>query len=313
VTAAGLLTTVQDRGRFGWTGVGVPTSGAADRPSAALANRVLGNPDDAALLEITLGGFRAVLEPVVGDTRDRVLDRAHDPTPAAGAGSQDAPDATPGRWCSLTGAPAPVSVGDVPVPDPALFWVPEGAEITVAAPRVGLRSYLGVSGGIDVDPVLGSRATDTLSGLGPPVVTDGTVLPLGPASPPGWDTDLAVSRIPTSRLVARFRWGPREAVFPPADRGALLATTWTVSASTSRVGARLAGPPLTARHGSLRSEGTGAGSIQVPPSGEPIVFLADRPVTGGYPVIGVVVEPDIAMLAQARPGTRVRFEPLLAP
>ncbi|MBM9468162.1 biotin-dependent carboxyltransferase family protein [Nakamurella sp. YIM 132084] len=277
VLRAGPLTTVQDAGRTGHTAVGVSTSGAADLPSYRLAVRLVGAPAGTAALEITLGGLVAVLDA--------------------------------DRWVAVTGAPAPLTVAGRPVTGP-LVRVPAGAPLAVGTPAVGLRSYLAVGGGLLVRPVLGSRSTDTLAGLGPPPVADGLHIPIGPDGPPADDADLAVSRVPADAATARFRWGPRDDRFSAADRAALVGTTWTVSPDSNRVGARLTGARLRSAAGTLPSEGTVAGSLQVPPSGEPIVFLADHPVTGGYPVIGVLTDPDLALLAQCRPGTSVRLLPV---
>lgn len=275
VLTSGPMTTVQDGGRYGYSHYGVTTSGPLDRESFAMANRLVGNQDGQAALELTLGGFSCVLDA--------------------------------GRWASLTGAPAQVTIDSAPVPDPYLFWVPARSTLEVAAPKIGLRSYLAISGGLQGTPVLGSLSTDTLSGIGPAVIRDGATIAVSPPQTPVWDTDSVFCRIPVGTAEVRFLWGPRDGLFSPADKEILTASSWTVSTETNRVGARLTGHRLDCQFGSLPSEGTALGSIQIPPSGEPIVFLADRPVTGGYPVIGVLTEPDIGYLAQARPGSKIRF------
>jgi biotin-dependent carboxylase-like uncharacterized protein len=203
-----------------------------------------------------------------------------------------------------------VNVDGATVPDPYLFWIPAGAVLSIGAPRVGLRSYLAVSGGIDAKSVLGSCSTDTLSGIGPSILANGHLLPIGPAETPSWDTDSVYCRIPFGTARIRFRWGPRDKLFTPEDKRTLINSPWTLSTETNRVGARLTGHRIATQHGSLPSEGTALGSIQIPPSGEPIIFMADRPVTGGYPVIGVVTEADLGLVAQARPGSQLSLLPL---
>lgn len=277
---AGALTTFQDRGRFGFAHFGVTPAGPADPESFRLANRLTGNPEDSAVLELTLGGFGAIL--------------------------------TDGRLAALTGAPAPVRVGGRRVVDPFLFWIPPKVPFEIGLPQVGLRSYFTVGGGFRADPVLGSLATDTLSGLGPSVLTAGTDVELGDRRDPEFSsTDTVYFRAPVGDpVVIRFRWGPRDALFSEADKATLTNAMWTVSSDSNRVGTRLTGPGLHCRHGSLPSEGTALGAIQVPPSGQPIVFLPDHPVTGGYPVIGVVTDDDIGYLAQARPGSSIKLQPI---
>jgi biotin-dependent carboxylase-like uncharacterized protein len=185
-----------------------------------------------------------------------------------------------------------------------LWWAP-GSELSVPRPAQGLRTYVAVAGGIVVDPVLGSRSTDTLAWVGPPRVTDGTLLPLGePAGPPPALDVPPVRRPGPLRLLA----GPRADWFVPGALDLLLATPWVVRQESDRIGLRLDGPRLErARGDELPSEGMVLGAVQVPPGGRPIVFLADHPPTGGYPVIAVVHPDDLWRCAQARPGETVRF------
>jgi biotin-dependent carboxylase-like uncharacterized protein len=180
-----------------------------------------------------------------------------------------------------------------------------GAVLDVGPAVHGVRSYLAVAGGLAVEPVLGSRATDTLSGLGPAPLADGDVLPLGTPGRPS-TVHAVPGSVPPAELELRLRLGPRDDWFTAAAVTALLSAAYTVSPVGNRVGARLAGPALTrARTGELPSEGVVLGAVQVPADGHPLVFLADHPTTGGYPVVGVV--DDVSGLAQARPGTTVRF------
>jgi biotin-dependent carboxylase-like uncharacterized protein len=271
VLATGPLTTVQDDGRPGQGALGIGRSGSCDRASAALANRLVGNPVDAAVLEVTLGGL------------------------AVRAGSD--------LLVVTTGARCPGA------PHAAPTVLRGGAELRLGAPATGLRSYLAVRGGITVPPVLGSRATDVLAGLGPAVVTAGDVLPVGePTSPPP-GVDLApVADLPGSEVTVEVLPGPRADWFGDAGWSGLVGQPWTVTSQSNRVGLRLDGVPLERlRAGELPSEGMVRGALQVPPAGTPVLFLADHPVTGGYPVIGYVVDADVDRCAQLRPGQGLRF------
>ncbi|MFJ9724557.1 biotin-dependent carboxyltransferase family protein [Streptomyces sp. NPDC101209] len=276
VVRAGALTTVQDQGRPGHAHLGVPRSGALDGPAAALVNRLVGNPPGAAVLETTVNGCS--LRP-----RSAV-------TVAVG------------------GAPCPVTVEGRPVPWGAPVRVPAGALLDIGTVVSGVRGYVAVSGGVAVDPVLGSRSTDLLSGLGPAPLTDGTVLPLGTPQAPHARVDAAPQPAPPAELVLRVTLGPRDDWFTPAALHAFTSRTYRVSPASNRIGLRTEGPTLErARPGELPSEGMVLGAVQVPPDGRPVVFLADHPTTGGYPVIAVVRPQDLPAAAQAAPGTPVRF------
>jgi biotin-dependent carboxylase-like uncharacterized protein len=172
----------------------------------------------------------------------------------------------------------------------------------------GVRTYVCVRGGIDVEPVLGSRSTDLLTGLGPAPLRAGDVLRVGPApsraAGPGTVPGPALPDTPVLRVVP----GPRDDWFAPDALEALCSEPWRVSSSSNRVGIRLEGPALErARHDELLSEGLVTGALQVPPSGQPILLLQDHPTTGGYPVIGVVRSDDVPLAGQLAPGFRVRF------
>lgn len=277
VLATGPLLTVQDLGRPGLAALGVGQSGAADAEALRLANRLVGNPEGHAGLEVTFGGLEV-----------------------RGQG---------GMYVALTGAPCPMTVHGRHVAAYAPVWVPDGATLRLDAPPCGLRSYLAVRGGIEVPPVLGSRATDTLAGLGPAPLAPGDQVPVGVpgAAMPG--VDLATVRPPEHGEVRlRVVLGPRDDWFTAAARSVLLSEPYEVTAESNRVGMRLAGTALQrARDGELPSEGMVCGALQVPPSGQPTLFLADHPVTGGYPVIATVVAGDIGLAAQARPGQVLRF------
>ena len=183
-----------------------------------------------------------------------------------------------------------------------------GATIRIGRATRGVRSYVAVAGGIAVVPVLGSRSTDTLAYVGPGVLRDGDVLPVGdPVGPPS-GVDLGSARPFPRPAVLRLRPGPRDDWFDAAALATLTGTSYAVSADSNRVGLRLQGAALTRRRdGELPSEGLVLGAVQVPPSGQPLVFLHDHPTTGGYPVIGVVDVDDLWQCAQLRPGERVRF------
>lgn len=280
VVRAGALTTVQDRGRPGYAHLGVPRSGALDTGAHALANRLLGNPPEAAVLETTLDGvgLRAVGGPVT---------------------------------VAVTGAPCAVRVCGHPAAWGAPVLLPAGAELEVGRAESGVRGYVAVRGGFAVEPVLGSRSTDLLSGLGPPVLTAGALLPVGTPGPdPVAGADAAAAPGPPSELVLPLRLGPRADWFTTESvTELLLRGRYTVSAASNRIGLRTEGPALLrARRGELPSEGMVLGAVQVPPDGRPVVFLADHPVTGGYPVVGVV-PPGRALdaAAQAPPGLPLRF------
>lgn len=278
VLATGPLATVQDGGRPGWASVGVTRSGAADRRSAALANRLVGNADTAAVVEVTAGGLRV--------RAGRTL------------------------LVAVTGAPAPVSMDGRAAPFDAPFPLARGRTLDLGVPPVGLRNYLAVRGGIDVPPVLGSRSTDTLSGLGPAPLRAGDLLPVGPPTGEEPVVDVAPVGSPSSRPVLRVLPGPRRDWLDPAAWAALTSAEWAVTADSDRVGLRLSGPRLErARDGELPSEGLVPGALQVPPDGAPVLFLVDHPVTGGYPVLAVVATGDLPAAAQLRPGDRLRFRP----
>jgi biotin-dependent carboxylase-like uncharacterized protein len=278
VLASGLLTTVQDRGRPGWASIGVTRSGAADRQAAALANRLVGNDAAAAVLEVTVGGLQV--------QAGRTL------------------------LVAVSGAPAPVTVDGRAAPFDAPLTLRPGQVLGLGNPAVGLRSYLAVRGGIGVPPVLGSRSTDTLSGLGPAPLRPGDVLPVGALAAAEPVVDVAPVGAPSSRPVLRVLPGPRRDWMAPTAWTALTTEDWTVSPDSDRVGLRLAGPRLDrARTDELPSEGLVPGAVQVPPDGAPVLFLVDHPVTGGYPVLAVVTTDDLPAAAQLRPGDRVRFRP----
>jgi KipI family sensor histidine kinase inhibitor len=288
VIRPGPLATIQDLGRPGFGHLGVPYSGAADAASLRRANQLAGNPDGAAGIELTLG--RAGLR-FLGPAR-----------------------------VAVTGAPAAVTLtrpGGTArdVPHGRAFGVPEGGLVRVGAPAAGLRSYVAVRGGIDVPPVLGSRSADLRSGLGPAPLRAGDLLRAGAAGTgtPGAGTPGTAGPAtagPPAGEPAELRVipGPRDDWFAPGALELLGSASYVVTPDSDRTGLRLDGPALPrANHDELPSEGVVTGALQVPPGGRPILLLADHPVTGGYPVIAVVVSADIGLAAQLRPGARARF------
>jgi biotin-dependent carboxylase-like uncharacterized protein len=269
VEDAGLLATVQDLGRPGYAHLGVPHSGAVDVPALRLANRLVGNAEGQAGIETTGTGVRFRLE-------------------HAGA-------------IAVTGARCAITVDRRPVGWGVLAAVPAGALVEVGAAYDGLRSYVAVAGGIGVPAVLGSRSTDLLSGLGPSPLRAGDVLPLGP---PGGPPPPAEAVPQPRRGVLRLLPGPHADWFTAEALRRIDGGSYLVLPASNRIGLRLSGPVLDrAEPGrELPSEPMVLGSVQVPPNGRPVVFLADHPTTGGYPVIAVVRTADLPVCAQTRPG-----------
>jgi biotin-dependent carboxylase-like uncharacterized protein len=277
VLEPGPHTAVQDQGRAGLAHLGVPRSGWADPAAARLANRLVGNDEHAAVLECVLGGLHVRVR---------------------GAMS-----------VAVTGARCALFVDGRPAPFGAAVSLVDGQVLALGVPRDGVRSWLAVTGGVDVPPVLGSRSTDTLAGLGPPVLDRGMVLPVGPTQRLPGLGEAVHDAMPAREL----RWwpGPRADWFDPAELALLDATPYVVQPDSNRVALRLEGAALRrVRSGELESEGLVLGAIQAPASGQPLVFLQDHPTTGGYPVVGVVDEADLAGCAQLRPGDEVRFRRL---
>ncbi|WP_433721246.1 biotin-dependent carboxyltransferase family protein [Actinoplanes sp. CA-051413] len=275
ILRTGPLTVIKDEGRPGHAGQGVAPSGAVDRGAYARANALVGNPRGAAVLECTLGGLRV---------------RFDEPATVA-----------------LTGTDAVLTVDGTRTAVEEVVSVPAGAEVAVTMPRRGLRSYLAVRGGLAVPAVLGSRSTDRLAGIGPAKPAVGDTLPIGPAPTAPSSVDVPPQAgDPDAPLEVDL--GPRDDWFTAAAIETLLSAEFTVSPSSDSVGLRLDGPVLArARTDELPSEGVVRGSVQVPPDGHPIVFQADHPVTGGYPVIAVLTPAAADRAAQARPGARLRF------
>src|SRR5581483_6311640 len=266
---------VQDLGRPGLAHLGVPPSGAADRAALELGNALVGNAPGAAGLEATLVG----------------------PTLRFDGGA----------LVAVTGADAGARLDERPLP-PGVARVGELLELGPC--RGGVRAYVSIRGGVAAESVLGSRSHDQLTGLGPPPLRDGDVLPLGLVT----DCHEPLQHEPARRdeLVTdcylRVVPGPRDDWFAPAALEALTRTTWRVSPASNRIGTRLEGPPLErTRQDELLSEGVVTGAIQVPPGGRPILLGPDHPTTGGYPVLAVVVADDLSRAGQLAPGATVQF------
>ena len=290
----GMQSLLQDAGRPGLGDLGVVASGAADQSSAAQANRLVGNSPAAAVVETMLGGL------VVTASGHHVL--------------------------ALTGAPTPAHIDGPHGKRGAAAHVPfalyHGEQLSLDAPAVGLRTYLAVRGGLATPKVLGSRSTDVMSGIGPESLSAGEELPVPPVAP---GHAVGLPEAPAVKLpekgetaVLRVSAGPRDDWFTLESLENLTTQEWTVSSRSNRIGVRFEPPEdqsilKRSREGELASEGVVAGSLQVPHIGVPVLFLADHPVTGGYPVIGVVVPEDLPLAAQLPPGAAVRFTLVDAP
>jgi len=283
----GMQSMLEDLGRPGLGDLGVPASGAADHVSAAQANRMVGNESGATVIESLLGGLS-------------VTARGH-------------------HVLALSGAPVDATVsgqqGENPLPRDIPFALYDGETLTLGTPHTGLRTYLAVRGGFGGPTVLGSRSTDVLSRIGPEALTAGDVIEVRSAAsrPVGRPEAPAVALSETGKpTVLRVSVGPRDDWFTPAALETLTRQQWRVSSQSNRVGVRFETPEdgqtlERAITGELASEGVVTGSLQVPHSGVPVLFLADHPVTGGYPVIAVVVPEDLALAAQLPPGATVVF------
>ncbi len=286
----GLLTTVQDRGRFGCQQYGVPVSGAVDDLALRVANLLVGNPETAAGLEMTVAGPRLRI------VQDVVL--------------------------ALTGAEFMAELDGQPVPWYESFHANRGQELNLRGCRRGVRGYLAVGGGIDVPTVLGSRSTCLAAHFGG---FQGRALAVGdrlpviprPGAPEEWTGRSAPRWLrpeypPTAPL--RVVLGPQDAAFTEEGVRVFLESTYRVTPRADRMGCRLDGPPIAHRGSAdIISDWVPMGGVQVPGDGKPIVLLADRQTTGGYPKIATVIGPDIRVMAQRRPGEAVCFRAISAP
>ena len=288
IVSPGLQSLIQDLGRHGHSGLGVSAAGALDRASLRRANRLVGNAPAAAAIETVAGGL------TVQAVGDQVL--------------------------AVTGAPSGLDIASAPgsdgetwhraAPMATPFALLDGETLSLGAPQSGFRSYLAVRGGVDAAPVLGSRSTDTMSGIGPAPLAARQVLAAGGEAESGvvGAPELQPDYPGTGVTVLDVVPGPRADWFDQAALDSFAAQVWDVKAQSNRVGMRLDGTPLQrTRQGELASEGTVAGALQVPPEGLPVLFLADHPITGGYPVIAVVVDSQLDLAAQVPIGGKIRF------
>jgi len=283
VVEPGLLTTVQDLGRFGYQRVGVPPSGPMDRAAFIVANRLVGNPNEAAALECTIKGPRL-------EVRQAAV-------------------------IAVTGAPMGFTVNGREAPSWTAMGVRPGDVLGFQMASAGCRAYLAVAGGIDVPLALGSRATylrGRLGGLGGRALQKGDALPVGTPAPAAAREGRTVPpalrpAYPTERE-CRVILGPQDDRFTAEGIRAFLEGPYDVTPQADRMGYRLKGPAIAhARGHDIVSDGIPLGGIQVPGEGQPIVLLVDRQTTGGYTKIATVIGVDIGAIGQTRPGQRIRF------
>ncbi len=273
VVEPGLLSTVQDLGRPGWGGWGVPAAGALDEDALRLANRLVGNPADAAALEITLSG------PVLKAVGDLAL--------------------------AVVGGPFGPAPGEI-------LRVDDGKTLSLAAGPGAVRAVVAFAGGIDVPPVLGSRSTCVsarFGGFQGRRLQRGDVLAVGEPFGPPLPGRANVPRPPAGEVTVRAMPGPQEDRFDADVRAAFWAGAWRILPESNRMGLRLRGESLGfVETAALPSEGTAPGAVQITAEGQPIVLLAERPTTGGYPKIATVAAVDLGLLVRTAPGRTVRFE-----
>lgn len=282
VVTAGPGSTVQDAGRIGHQRFGVSVAGAADPLLHAVANALVGNPLNEGAIEFTLTGDRLMVE---------------------------------GGSCRIAvAAEVAVFIDDAPVPAWTSHRLADGQSLRIGALRRGARGYLAVAGGFAVAPVLGSVSVHARSGVGGWRLAAGDRLPLRAAdAPDGPDRTLDPERLPRRGATVRVVLGPQHDHFTAAGIATFLGATYTVTREADRMGCRLSGPAIEHADGfNITSDGIPLGAIQVPGTGQPIVMLADRQTTGGYPKIACAITPDVAALAQMRPGDHVRFRAVSA-
>lgn len=284
VIKPGMLTTVQDTGRWGLQSRGVPVAGPMDPNSHRLANALVANNGDAATLEVTLVGPELEFED------ERVV--------------------------SVAGAEFGLTVDGRGVPANAAFVVMAGARLRFGARARGTRAYIAVNGGIATPPILGSRATHLISAMGGlegRALKAGDDLPLGdptaarmPAGAAGLRS--IISELPYGHARLRVLPGPQREYFAPDALDVLQSAPYAISNSSDRMGFRLQGPKLThARGADIISDATPLGVLQVPASGQPILLMADRQTSGGYPKIATVISADMSIAGQLGPGDTISF------
>ncbi|MET4136465.1 5-oxoprolinase/urea amidolyase family protein [Pseudarthrobacter sp. PvP090] len=296
IVSPGLQSLIQDLGRHGHSGLGVSAAGALDRASLRRANRLVGNAQSAAAVETVAGGL------TVQAVGDQVLAVTGAPSDLTIESPYDSDDV------DFDDAGSGPSWRAVPMATP--FALLDGETLAIGAPESGFRSYLAVRGGVDAAPVLGSRSTDTMSGIGPAPLAAGQLVAAGGEAESGvvGHPELQPEFPGTGVTVLDVVPGPRADWFDTGALTSFCGQDWEVKPQSNRVGMRLQGTPLQrTRQGELASEGTVAGALQVPPEGLPVLFLADHPITGGYPVIAVVVDSQLDRAAQVPIGGKIRF------
>jgi 5-oxoprolinase (ATP-hydrolysing) subunit C len=285
LTDGGLFSTVQDFGRFGYQRFGISASGAMDVLAMRLANALVGNQPDTAVIETTLSGPAFVVE-------------------------------APACRLAFTGIDARITLNGAPVAPYRAFDAAFGDRVAIGPGTNGLRGYLALAGGLALDPVLGSLSTHSRSRIGGfegRQLAAGDRLLLPGCVPAGPCLELPASERPSADGPIRVLLGPQDDAFTSEGIQTFLSSLYTVSNKTDRMGCQLEGPAITHRAGfNIVSDGIMNGSIQVPGHGRPIVLLADRQTTGGYPKIATVIEADLRKLAQARPGSTLAFTALSA-
>ncbi|HTS78874.1 MAG TPA: biotin-dependent carboxyltransferase family protein [Bryobacteraceae bacterium] len=281
IVAPGLFTTVQDLGRYGYGALGVSPSGAADPVSLRIGNLLIGNPEWAPALEITLLGGKFLFRE--------------------------------GALIALTGSDFGATIGSRPIENWAATVVAPGERLDLGPTRSGARCYLCVHGGIAVKPLLGSASTHILTGLGGfegRPLKKGDVLPIGPAHEA---TPLAINAEVLERLkprkILRATVAPQTRWFSSKSIDLFYGSVYRVTEESNRMGLRLEGPALeTPQSGHMTSEGVSLGTIQVPAGGQPIILFVEQQTTGGYPKIANIISADLASVGQLRPRDDVRFD-----
>ena len=282
VISPGMLTTLQDLGRYGYAHLGVSASGSADSLSARISNRLLGNDDNAPVLEMTLVG---------GDFE-------------FGCDS----------FIALAGADFAATIDDVPVPVHEPVRANAGAILRCGPARAGARCYLAVAGGFSVPPILGSTSTHLMSGIGGfagRALRRGDMLPLrrAAAALQPRKLDHAVCQQLRPRRNVRVTLGPQYDFFGEDRIQTLCSGSYSVTENSNRVGLRLKGQPIEAiREPKMLTEGAALGAIQIPPGGQPIILFVEHQTTGGYPKIANVISADLPSVGQLRPRDEIRFE-----
>jgi antagonist of KipI len=279
ILRGGMLTTVQDLGRWGHQGSGVPVAGPMDGYSHRVANRLVGNPEGAAALEVTLVG------PECQAAGDLV--------------------------CAVAGAEFELTAGTRTVSCGRAFELKSGWILRFGRRLAGARATLAVRGGVELPLMFGSRATSLISGIGPlggRAVAPGDLLPIGYSPAERLPDSVRALPLPIGGARVRAIPGPQDAMFTAAAVERFFSSRFIVSSRSNRMGYRLEGPALAHRGGAdILSEATPIGSVQVPGSGEAILLMADRQTTGGYPKIATVITADLPLAGQLAPGDWIRF------